>query len=281
MKKCCAVIVLLAGFTPLLFAETNALIEIKLFKTWVIESEWGYGSLTIENTGTEPLLLAKTAEDFDIGQLSTRSLDNKVCGPAGGGSYDGAYKEIELSGDGFEMLPVGEKKVYDGRKFLLPVRTSFSEVMQYKVSVYFGNGAFVDSAPLTVNGVVPDSEEFVTTIGHNKFIREGKKKGPEWKLIAISYKNERWLYKTSITGGGYYPICPVSLKNKIRVEPYDDALLFRIWDGDKSMIFHMSKGMIMEGPEENDVLGKWTRDKKKEVKAHNNEVRRKKALMGK
>lgn len=281
MKNRCIMIVLLAGLAPMLFAETNALVEVKLFKTWVIESEWGYGNLTLENTGTEPLLLAKTAEDFNIGQLSTRSLDNKVCGPAGGGSYDGAYKEIELSGDGFERLPVGETKVYEGRKFLLPVRAPFSEVMRYKVSVYFGNGVFVDSAPLTVNGVVPDSEEFVATIGHNKFIREGKRKGFGWKILAISYRNEKWLYKTSVAGGGYYPICPVSLKNKVRVEPYDDALLFKIWDGDKSMLFHMDKGMIVEGPEENDVLGKWTREKKKEVKSRNAEVRRKNAMKAK
>ena len=276
MKKRCVMIVLFVGFTTLLFAETNALIEVELFKTWVIRGEWGVGNLVIQNTGTVPLPLAKTAEDFDIGQLSTRSLDNKVCGPAGGGSYDGAYREIGLYGDGFTMLPVDEKKVYDGRKFLLPARAPFAETMTFKVSVYLGSGIFVDSPPLTVNGVVPDFEEYVATIGHNRFIREGKRKGPEWKLIAISYKSERWLYKTSLTGGGYYPICPVSLKNKIRVEPYDDALLFKIWDGDKSMIFHMNKSMIMEGPDENDVLGKWTRDKKKEVQAHNDEVRRKK-----
>ena len=45
---------------------------------------------------------------------------------------------------------------------------------------------------------------------------------------------------------------------------------------DKSMIYNMYSNMIVEGPDENDVLGKWTRDKKREVQAHNDEVRRKK-----
>ena len=283
MKKRCVMIVLFVGFTTLLFAETNALIEVELFKTWVISTEWCYGGLTIENTGTEPFLLAKAAYDFEAGQLSTRSLDNQLSGPTDGGEYDGMYKEINLSGDGFEMLPVGEKKLYEGRQFLFQPRVPFSETMQFKVSVYLGNGFFLDSKPITVHGVTPDSEEYVATIRHNKFAREGKNKGPERELVAVTYRNERWLYQKSLpvpqlslSRPLYYPVCPVSLKNKIRVEPYDDALLFKIWDGDKSMIFHMNKGMIMEGPDENDVLGKWTRDKKKEVQAHNDEVRRKK-----
>ena len=273
---------LFVGFTTLLFAETNALIEVELFKTWVIGTEWCYGGLTIENTGTVPLPLAKTVEDFEMGQLATRTLDNQatVCG---GGPPDLMHRDIAEVGEGFEMLPVGEKKLYEGRQFLFPPRAPFSGTIQFKVSVYLGNGFFLDSKPITVHGVTPDSEEYVATIRHNKFAREGKNKGPERELVAVTYRNERWLYQKSLpvpqlslSRPLYYPVCPVSLKNKIRVEPYDDALLFKIWDGDKSMIFHMNKNLIMEGPDENDVLGKWTRDKKKEVQAHNDEVRRKK-----
>jgi len=276
MKKRCVMIVLFTCIAPLLLAETNALIEVKLFKTWVVKGERNFGNLMIQNTGTEPFLLAKTADDFDIGQLSTRSLDNKVHGPAGGISYDKAYEGIRMFGEGFQSLAVDEKKVYDGRKFLLPARAPFAETMTFKVSVYLGSEIFVDSPPLTVNGVVPDSEEHVATITNNKFVKQGKEGVYPKKLVTVTYKTERWLYQKSLTGGGYYPVCPVSLGNKIRVEPHNDAELFRIWDGGKSMIYNMYSNMIVEGPDENDVLGKWTRDKKKEVQAHNDEVRRKK-----
>lgn len=280
-KKHCLFAMLFVSPAPLLFAETNALIEVKLFKTWVIGTEWICGSLTIENTGTEPLPLAKTAVDLDIGQLSTRSLDNSVVAQSAGGSYELNYREITLSGEGFEVLPVGEKKVYEDRRFLFTSCVPFSETMRFKVSVYLGNGVVADSAPLTIYGVVPDMEESIAPITNNKLVRQGKTNGPKWDLVAITYRNERWLYKKSPQKRLYSPVCPVSLKNKIRVEPYDDALLFRIWDGNKSMLFHMSKSMIVEGPDENNVLGKWTREKMKEVKAHNNEVRRKKAVMAK
>lgn len=287
MKKRCLIAMLYVGLVPLLFAETNALIEVELFKTWVIGTEWCCGGLTIENTGTVLLPLAKTAEDFEIRQLATRTLDNKIGDLCRGGPPDLMHRDIAEGGEGFEMLPVGEKKLYEGRRFLFLPRVPFSETMQFKVSVYLGNGFFIDSKPVTVHGVIPESEECVATIGHNKFIRAGKRKGPEWELVVITYKDERWLYKKSlpipqlnISGASYIPVCPVSLGNKIRVEPYDNALLFKILDGDKSMIFHMNKGMIMEGPDENDVLGKWTRGKR-EVQAHNDEVRRKKALEAK
>ncbi len=59
-------IVLFTCIAPLLLAETT-LIEVKLFKTWVVKGERNFGNLMIQNTGTEPFLLAKTADDFDIG----------------------------------------------------------------------------------------------------------------------------------------------------------------------------------------------------------------------
>lgn len=164
MKKRCKMIVLLAGIAPLLFAETNALIEVKLFKTWVIESEWPCGNLTIMNTGTEPFLLAKEAVDFSIGQLATRSLDNNITAQIAGGSYELNYREITLSGEGFDILPAGEKKVYEGKSFLFPSCVPFSETMQFKVSVYLRNGVIVDSKPLIINGVTADSEDFLASI---------------------------------------------------------------------------------------------------------------------
>ena len=57
----------------------------------------------------------------------------------------------------------------------------------------------------------------------------------------------------------------------------DDATLFKIWDGDKSMIYHLIKSVLTEGPDENNVLGKWTRERKQKAEADNAEVRRKKA----
>ena len=275
MKKRCVMIVLFTCIAPLLLAETNALIEVKLFKTWVIKGEWNFGNLVIQNTGTEPFLLASAPEDFEMGQLDTRSLDNNRGGETPS-MREELYRLITDEGGKFVPLSVGEKCVYAGRKFHLPQRSSFSETMRFKVSVYLGNGFWLDSEALTVSGVIPDSEEYVATITNNKFIKQKKIGVDHWKLVLITYKEERWLYKTSITGGGYYPVCPVSLGNKIRVEPHNDAELFRIWDGDKSMIYNMYSNMIVEGPDENDVLGKWTRDKKKEVQAHNDEVRRKK-----
>lgn len=271
-------IVLLVGFAPLLFAGTNALIEVKLFKAWVIESEWPCGNLAIMNTGTEPFLLAKEAVDFSIGQLATRSLDNSITAQIAGGSYELNYREITLSGEGFDILPVGEKKVYEGKSFLFPSCVPFSETMRFKVSVYLGNGIIIDSKPLIINGVIADSEEFLASITNNKLVRQGKTHGAKWDMVTITYKKERWLYKKSPQKKLYSAICPISLNNKIRVEPYDDALLFRIWDGDKSMLFHMSKSIIVEGPDENDVLGKWTREKKKEIQVHNDSVRHKKSL---
>lgn len=143
----------------------------------------------------------------------------------------------------------------------------------------------MDSEPCTVNGVVPDSMEEISTIANNTLARQGKNLYVRSKLVAVTYRNERWLYKKSIpkpeliwSGKYCYPICPVGLTNEIRVEPYDDAYLFKIWDGDKSMIYDMPKNDIVEGPDENNVLGKWTREKKKEVDAHNAEVRLKKAM---
>ena len=79
-------------------------------------------------------------------------------------------------------------------------------------------------------------------------------------------------------GGSYYSICPVSLTNKIRIEPHEGkGSLYKIWDGDKSMIFQKNNGMLLEGPDENNVFGKWTCERKQRAEADNAEVRRKKA----
>jgi len=43
------------------------------------------------------------------------------------------------------------------------------------------------------------------------------------------------------------------------------------------MIYHLIKSVLTEGPDENNVLGKWTRERKQKAEADNAEVRRKKA----
>ena len=53
--------------------------------------------------------------------------------------------------------------------------------------------------------------------------------------------------------------------------------LYKIWDGEKSMIYQDGVCMLLEGPDENDVFGKWTRKRKQRAEADNAEVRRKKA----
>ena len=283
MKKCHTLLIALIGIASLASAETNALIEVKLFKDWVIKGECGFCNLAIKNTGTAPIRLTKDAIDFSMSQLYARSL------PAKHAEYfeteiETRYKilffeEVEF----FDLLP-GETHVYEGRKFLLPARAPFSEEMRSIVSIYLGKGFWLDSEPLTVNGVTPDSEEDLGTIANNELARQGKNLHDTWKLVAITYKNERWLCKKSlpnpqlkILGGDYYSVCPLSLTNKIRVEPHDDKGLFKIWDGDKSMIYDMYKSIIIEGPDENNVLGKWTRERKQKAEADNAEVRRKKA----
>jgi len=140
---------------------------------------------------------------------------------------------------------------------------------KFVVSVYLNNGFWLDSEPLTVNGVVPDSEEFLATIN------DGRNLQNNWDLVAVTYKNERWLYKKR---GDYYALaCPLSLTNKIRIEPHDAKGHYKIWDGDKFMIYEIGLGLLTEGPDENDVFGKWTRERKQKAEADNAEVRRKKA----
>jgi len=264
MKKMIQVSMILSLLQLSALADTNAFIEVKLFKNWVIKGEVSFGNLAIKNTGTEPILLAKDAFDFEGGQL---------CCVKERGVIDELYRDISKYGGFFELLQK-ETHVYDGRKFYLEYSNPFSEEMRFTVSVYLGNGFWLDSEPLTINGIVPDSEEHLTTITDVN----GK-----YNLVAITYKNERWLYKTMPsrlardTKTLYFPVCPLNTTNKIRVEPYDNKEQFRIWDGDKSMIFHLSKSVLTEGPDENNVLGKWTRDRKQKAEADNAEVRRKKA----
>ena len=274
MKKCCLMITLLINSASLLFAEPNAVIEVKLFKTWVIKGEQDFFSLAIKNIGTEPFLLAKDTFEFSTGQLFARSLDNKSVGSTGTFwfSCDEEYKTIEW-GEGFEPLPAEETRVFDGRKFRLVVRVPFAETIQYKVSVYLGNNFWLDSEPLTVNGVLPDAIEDLEAVKDNTRNLQDPPRG----LMTVTYKNERWLYIKSMSGKGCYSVCPLSLTNKIRVEPHDGGALFKIWDGDKSMIFHMHQMMLLEGPDENNVFGKWTRERKQQAEADNAEVRKKKA----
>ncbi|MCL2104421.1 MAG: hypothetical protein FWH21_05110 [Kiritimatiellaeota bacterium] len=274
-------ITLFISSASLLFAETNALIEVKLFKDWEIKGERGFGNLTIKNTGTAPILLAKDASIFDGFQLHARSFPAKRA----------EYREDEIESDYrilrsmeefefFSLLP-GETHVYEGRKFYLSTRSAFSEEMRFIVSIYLGNGFWLDSEPLVVKGVVAASEEYLATV-------LGKTVGSElasekrsgfniWDMVAVTYKNERWLYKKSTDSPhSYYPICPLSLTNKIRIEEHEGENLFKIWDGDNSMILHFTKSMLLEGPDENDVLGKWTRERKQQAEADNAKVRRKK-----
>ena len=274
MKKCHTLLIALIGIASLASAETNVVIEVKLFKDWVIKWECGFGNLAIKNTGTDPIRLVKDAGYFAISQLYARSLPDKRA----------EYRESEIESsyqmlffeeaEFFNLLPE-ETHVYEGRKFLLPVLTPFSETMPFIVSIYLGNGFWLDSEPLTVKGVVPDSEEYVATVGDGDFPRH---------LVTITYKNERWLYVKTLpnerlrsAGGAYYSICPLSLTNKIRIEPHDGKRLYKIWDGDKSMIYLLGQSILTEGPDENNVLGKWTRERKQKAEADNAEVRRKKA----
>ena len=277
MKKRYTLIAILIGIAPMLFADTNALIEAKLFKDWIIKGERSFLNLAIKNTGTFPIILAENPADFSLGQLVTRPLPRNI-------SEDKEQEELYQlmlieRGDFLKLLP-DETHVYEGRKFLLrPL--PFSEEMCFTVSVYLGKGAWLDSVPLMVNGVTPDSEKYLATVLGKMIgseLASEKRNGFNiWDMVVVTYKNERWLYKKSTDSPhSYYPICPLSLTNKIRIEEHEGENLFKIWDGDKSMIFHFTKSMLLEGPDENDVLGKWTRERKQQAEADNAEVRRKK-----
>ena len=67
-------------------------------------------------------------------------------------------------GEVFFELPPGETHVYEGRKFYLLNKIPFSDEMRFTVSVYLGNGVYLDSEPVMLKGVVPDSEEHIATI---------------------------------------------------------------------------------------------------------------------
>ena len=267
-------IALLIGGAPCLFAETNALIEVKIFKDWMIKEERlsGHISLAIKNTGAGPIRLANDPVDFAIGQLAVRTLPRKPDTPDEKAWQEEEYQVIVQSGFGkigggnvfFELFP-GETHVYEGRKFGTRNEFPFSDEIRFTVSVYLGNGFYLDSETVTIKGVVPDSEEYLVTItdGVNPY---------QYELRTITYKNERWLY-SKLTR--YFPICPVSLTNKIHVEPHDGKRLHKIWDGDKAMIYELGQNIILEGPDENDVFGKWTRERKRKADADNAEVRRK------
>jgi len=265
MKRNHSLTALLSYSLILLFAhaETNALIEVKLFKDWVIEDERSFCNLAIKNIGTSPIRLFEDAADFSAGQFATRRLDKgKYIGGDGTASWYGSLAQDEPL---FE-LPLKETHVYEGRRFLL--HTPFTGE-KFVVSVYLNNGFWLDSEPLKINGVVPDSEEFLATIN------DGRNLQNNWDLVAVTYKNERWLYKKRV--GYYAPVCPLSLTNKIRVMPHDAKGYYKIWDGDKSMIYEIGLSLLTEGPDENNVLGKWTRERKQRAEADNAEVRRKKA----
>ena len=268
MKNCYVIIAMMIGIAPLLFAETNALITVHLFKDWVIKGECDFGGLAIKNTGDSPILLFKSPSDFEGGQLLVRPLPHD--------SYKGArqeehYQTMREFGELISLLP-GETHMYEERKIHLgDYRRTFSAEMHFMVSVYLSKGFWLDSEILTVKGVVPDAEEYLATLNNKK-----RNANELYKMVAVTYKNERWLYKKSVYGT-YYSICPLSPTNKIRVEPNDNENLFTIWDGNRSMIFDLKKSLLTEGPDENDVLGKWTRERKQKAEADNAEVRRKKA----
>jgi len=270
MNKRYTMIALLASSASLLSAEMNAHIEVKLFKTWVIEGEVNFGNIVVKNTGTVPLPIAKNPAFFDMGQLTQSKFGNE-------GLRESGYKGIERHGGGFISLPPGETHVYEGYKFHIENPDPSSDDMHFTFTVYFGNGVWIDSEPVNLKQVVPDSKEYLATI-HNK----KNNTNDLYKMVAVTYRNERWLYKSATSrirneGDLFFPVCPLSLTNKIRVESHDDESLFKIWDGEKSMIYHLSKSILLEGPDENNVLGKWTRERKQKAEADNAEVRHKKA----
>ena len=274
MKKSLMLYTMLIGATPLFAADTNALIEVKLFKTWITKEEVNFGklNLAIKNTGEKPILLAKHPVDFECGQLAARPFPHQSA-PFEDEKQEREYRMTVWDEDGmFHLLP-GETHVYEGRPFYLNKRMPFSEEMRFTISVYLGKGFWLDSEPLTCHGVTPDLKETIGIIKDNKT----KNSRNTRELVAITYKNERWLYIMSVSGSGCYPVCPLSHKNEIRVEPHDDGGLFKIWDGNKAMILDMYKMMLLDGPDENNVFGKWTRERKQKAEADNAEVRRKKA----
>jgi len=251
-------------------AETNALIEVKLFKDWVIKGEEmpHNFNIAIKNTGTAPILLIKHPAFFSVGQLSMRPLPRKRDTAKENEKQEQEYQMAHTGKDGLFELPPEETHVYEGRKFFIHEKFPFSEEMRFTISVYLSKGVWLDSEPVRLKGIIPDSEEHIATItdGVNPH---------QYELIAITYKNERWLYTK--LGGYYFSDFPLSLTNKIRVEPHDGKRLHKIWDGDKSMIYELGQGTLLEGPDENNVFGKWTRERKQRAEADNAEVRRKKA----
>ena len=259
MKKMSVITATLISVAPLLLAETKALIEVKLFKDWVIKGECTFGGFVFKNAGADPIPLARKAIDFEMYQLMpSKSEDAR--------SLDGGLKRIEQRSDGFVLLLPGETHVYEGRTFLLDTKPIFSEgEIRFTKPIYFGNGVWIDTEPMIFIGVVPDSEEHIATLTDVNGSRD---------LVAVTYKNERWLYTK--LGGLYFSNCPVSLTNKISVEPHDGTKLYKVWDGDNSMIYQKGLGMLTEGPDENNVFGKWTRERKQKAEADNAEVRRKK-----
>ncbi|MCL1921763.1 MAG: hypothetical protein FWG50_11955 [Kiritimatiellaeota bacterium] len=273
MKKMMIMTAVLCSLHVPAYAETNALIEVKLFKDWVIKEEVNFGNfnLAIKNTGTAPILLAKDPGYFQIGQLATRLLPRD---PQKDSRQEEEYKIMGGEGECFRLLPE-ETHVYERRKFFLPkFPIPFSEEMRFTVSVYLGKGFWLDSEPLVYRVVTPDSEGELATINDNKTRNTHE---PSRKLSLVTYRNERWLYVKSISGDLYYSVCPLSSMNTIRVEPHDGGGLFKIWDGSKPMIFDMYKMMLLEGSDENNVYGRWTRERKQKAEADNAEVRRKKA----
>ena len=272
MKNRYTLIAILIGIAPMLFADTNALIEAKLFKDWIIKGESSFCNLAIKNTGTFPIILAENPVDFEVGQLVTRPLPRNISEDK---EQEEQYQLMLLEQGDFIKLFPDETHVYEGRKFLF-TSLPFSEEIRFTVSVYLGKGAWLDSEPLAVKGVVPDAMEDFATVTNNKQVRQGVFGVASKKLTLVTYKDERWLY-SSISDSPYnYPVCPLSLKGKIRIEPYDDMALFKIWDGEKSMIYDFYKSVIVEGADEHNVLGKWTRERKQKAEADNAEVRRKK-----
>jgi hypothetical protein len=259
MKKRMQLILALNVFQLTAFAELNALIEVKVFKTWVIDGEVSFGNFVIKNTGTDPLPLAKNPAYFNMAQVLQFKSENAVF-------RESRYQGIERHGGGLFYLPPGETHIYEGQTFFIE---TLDGELHIKMSIYFGNDVWIDSEPVTFNRVVPDSVEQLATItdGVNP---------DQYELRIVTYKNERWLYTK--LGKSCFSDFPLSLTNKIRVEPHDGRNQHKIWDGDKSMIYQIGTNLLLEGPDENNVFGKWTRERKQQAEAENAEVRRKKAL---
>jgi len=83
----------LIGAAPLLLAEINASIEVKIFKDWVIKGEDNLCCFVFKNTGTDPLPLARKVADFEGYQLMLSKNEHEK-------ARQGRFNSVEQRGNG-------------------------------------------------------------------------------------------------------------------------------------------------------------------------------------